>query len=65
MKIKDDLTDNTRKLIDNQTNLDGLHQKTVSLKGTLNLSQKTQLCSSKAQLQSKGRCGGEIASLQL
>jgi len=35
MKLKDDISHNTKLLVDNQANLDGLHQKTLSLKGNL------------------------------
>ena len=35
IEIKDDISDSSRKLIDNQVNLEGLHKKAEDLKGIL------------------------------
>lgn len=56
-ELKEDMTDNTLKLMNNTVNLETLGRKADSLNGTLFVRQKTRSCSKWARLRCSGRCG--------
>jgi hypothetical protein len=57
MQIKEDISDSTRKLLDNQVNLEGLHKKAEDMKGSWFEMQRMRRFSRLVRRQWRGRCG--------